>query len=40
MWMNVLEGLIAVITMQHATTLKGVTTAHANQVIRAMGFPA
>ena len=40
MWMNVLEALIAVMTMQHATILKGVTPALAILDIKAMGFPA
>ena len=38
--MNVLKALIAVMTMQLATTLKEVTTALATVDTQAMGFPA
>ena len=38
--MNVLKGLIAVMTMQLATTLKEVTPALATMDIQAMGFLA
>ena len=38
--MNVLKALIAVMTMQLATTLKEVTTALATMGTQAMGFPA
>ena len=38
--MNVLKALIAVMTMQLATTLKEVTTALATLDTQAMGFPA
>ena len=40
MWMNVLEGLIAVMTMQLVTTLKGVTPVLATLDTQGMGFPA
>ena len=38
--MNVLEALIAVTSMQHATTIKEVTPALATLDIQAMGFIA
>ena len=38
MWMNVLQATIAVMMMQHATTLKGVIPALATLDTQAMGF--
>ena len=40
MWMNVLEALMPVMTMQIAPTLKGVTPALATMDIQEMGFLA
>ena len=40
MWMNVLEVLIGVTPVQHATTLKEVTPVLATLATQAMGSPA